>query len=170
MTLKKVNKMKIANKNVVNIKYTLTDNDNNIIDKSEDGNFSFLIGAGNIIKGLEDALIDKTTGDIFDVNIAPANAYGEYNKELIHKVPRTQFPPDMDIKADMQFQGKTATGQMTVVKVTDVKGEDVFIDNNHPLAGVELNFAVEVTNVREASSTELEHGHVYDSNEHCGNS
>ncbi len=160
--------MKIQDKNVVNIKYTLTDNDKNIIDQSEDGTFSFLIGAGNIIPGLEQALIEKTTGDTFDVSIEPANGYGEYNDDLIHKVPRTQFPPEMEIEAGMQFQGQTPDGQMTVVKVKEVKGDDVMVDNNHPLAGVQLNFAVEVTGVREASKTELEHGHVHDSNEHQG--
>lgn len=160
--------MKIQDKNVVNIKYTLTDNDKNIIDKSEDGSFAFLIGAGNIIPGLENALIGKAQGDKFDVSIDPTDAYGEYNKDLIHKVPRAQFPPDMDIEAGMQFQGQTPDGQMTVVKVTEVQGDDVFVDNNHPLAGVQLNFAVEVTGIREASATELEHGHVHDSNEHHG--
>jgi FKBP-type peptidyl-prolyl cis-trans isomerase SlyD len=158
--------MKIANNNVVNIKYTLTDNDNNVIDKSEDGSFGFLIGANNIIPGLESALIDKATGDKFDVKIAPAEAYGEHNKELIHKVPRTQFPPDVEIEAGMQFQGQGPNGQMTVVTVKEVAEDNVMIDNNHPLAGVELNFDVEVTDVREASKTELEHGHVHDSNEH----
>lgn len=158
--------MKIQDKNIVNIKYTLTDNDKNIIDKSEDGTFSFLIGAGNIIPGLEKALIDKTTGDTFDVSIDPAEAYGEYNDALIHKVPRAQFPPDMDVEAGMQFQGQTPDGQTTVVKVKEVNGDDVMVDNNHPLAGVQLNFAVEITGVREASKTELEHGHVHDSNEH----
>lgn len=160
--------MKIQDKNVVNIKYTLTDNDKNIIDQSEDGTFSFLIGTGNIIPGLENALIDKTSGDTFDVSIDPADGYGEYNEALIHKVPRTQFPPEMDIEAGMQFQGQTPDGQMTVVKVKEVKGDDIMVDNNHPLAGVQLNFAVEVTGVREASKTELEHGHVHDSNEHQG--
>ena len=158
--------MKIQDKNIVNIKYTLTDNDKNIIDKSEDGTFSFLIGAGNIIPGLEKALINKTSGDTFDVSIDPAEAYGEYNDALIHKVPRTQFPPDMEVEAGMQFQGQTPDGQTTVVKVKEVNGDDVMVDNNHPLAGVQLNFAVEITGVREASKTELEHGHVHDSNEH----
>ena len=158
--------MKIADKNVVNIKYILTDNKENVIDKSVDGSFSFLIGAGNIIKGLETALIGKTSGDKFDASIEPVDAYGEYNEALIHKVPRTQFPPDMDIQKDMQFQGQTADGQMTVVKVKEVKGDDIFVDNNHPLAGEHLNFAVEVTDVRAATKTELEHGHVHDSNEH----
>lgn len=160
--------MKIQDKNVVNIKYTLTDNDNNVIDKSEDGTFSFLIGAGNIIPGLETALIDKVVGDTFEVSINPEDGYGVYNDELIHKVPRTQFPPDIEIEAGMQFQGQTPDGQMTVVKVKEVKEDTVFVDNNHPLAGVQLNFAVEVTDVREASKTELEHGHVHDSNEHHG--
>jgi FKBP-type peptidyl-prolyl cis-trans isomerase SlyD len=160
--------MKIQNDHVASIKYVLTDNDNNIIDKSEDGKFSFLIGKGNIIPGLENALIDKSQGDVFDVQIDPKDAYGEYNEALIHKVPRTQFPPDMDIEAGMQFQGQTADGQMTVVKVKEVDGADVMVDNNHPLAGVQLNFAVEVTGVREASKTELEHGHVHDGNEHHG--
>ncbi|MBL4773264.1 MAG: peptidylprolyl isomerase [Alcanivoracaceae bacterium] len=160
--------MKIADKNVVNIIYTLTDNDENIIDKSIDGNFSFLIGAGNIIKGLEKNLMGKVTGNKFDVSIDPIDGYGEYNKSLLHKVPRTQFPADMKIEAGMQFQGQTPDGQMTVVKVTEVKNDDVFVDNNHPLAGVQLNFAVEITSVREASKSELEHGHVHDSNEHHG--
>jgi FKBP-type peptidyl-prolyl cis-trans isomerase SlyD len=158
--------MKIQDKNVVNIKYTLTDNDKNIIDKSEDGTFSFLIGAGNIIPGLEKALIDKSVGESFDVSINPADAYGDYNDALVHKVPKTQFPADMEIEAGMQFQGQTPDGQTTVVKVKEVKGDDVMVDNNHPLAGVHLNFAVEVTDVREASKTELEHGHVHDSNSH----
>lgn len=158
--------MKIAKDSVVNIKYTLTDNDKNTIDKSEDGTFSFLIGAKNIIPGLENALIDKETGNQFDVAIEPIDAYGEYNDALIHKVPRTQFPPDIKIEADMQFQGKTADGQMTVVKIKEVIGDEIHIDNNHPLAGVHLNFSVEITGVRPASKTELEHGHVHDSNEH----
>ena len=160
--------MKITDKNVVNIKYTLTDNEKNVIDQSEDGNFNFLIGSGNIIPGLENALIGKVVGDIFDVSINPTDGYGEYDKELVHKVPRTQFPPDITIEAGMQFQGKTPDGQMTVVKVTEVKDDHVHVDNNHPLAGVQLNFAVEVTNIRAASETELEHGHVHDSNEHHG--
>jgi len=160
--------MKIENNKVVNIKYVLTDNDNNIIDKSEDGNFSFLIGAGNIIPGLENALQDKKSGDVFDVKIAAKDAYGEYNDTYIHKVPRTQFPPDIDVESGMQFQGQTPDGQKTVVKIKEVKGDDIFVDNNHPLAGVELNFGVEVTGVRDASKTELEHGHVHDSNEHHG--
>lgn len=158
--------MKIQDKNVVNIKYTLTDNDKNVIDKSEDGTFGFLIGAGNIIPGLESALMDKAKGDSFDVSIDPADAYGEYNDTLIHQVPRTQFPPDVEIEAGMQFQGQTPDGQMTVVKVKEVKDDSVFVDNNHPLAGVQLNFAVEVTSVREATKTELEHGHIHDGNEH----
>jgi len=160
--------MKIQDKNVVNIKYTLTDNEKNVIDKSEDGKFSFLIGAGNIIPGLENALMEKSVGDTFDVSINPEDAYGEYNDELIHKVPKTQFPPDIEIEAGMQFQGQTPDGQMTVVKVKEVQEDNVMVDNNHPLAGVQLNFAVEVTDIREASKTELEHGHVHDGNEHHG--
>ena len=153
--------MKIQDKNVVNIKYTLTDNDKNVIDKSEDGKFSFLIGAGNIIPGLENALIDKAVGDSFDVSINPEEAYGAYNEELIHEVPRTQFPPDIEIEAGMQFQGQTPDGQMTVVQVKEVKEDSVSVDNNHPLAGVQLNFAVEVTDIREATKEELDHGHVH---------
>lgn len=153
--------MKIADKSVVNIKYTLTDNDKNVIDKSEDGLFSFLIGAGNIIPGLEKALIGKSVGDAFDVSIEPAEAYGEHNKDLIHKVPRTQFPPDIEIEVGMQFQGQTPDGQTAVVRVAEVNESDVFVDNNHPLAGVQLNFAVEVTDIRAATDSEIEHGHVH---------
>ncbi len=153
--------MKIANNNVVNIKYKLTDNDNNVLDQSDDGKFSFLMGAGNIIPGLENALVDRQIGDTFSVNIDPAEAYGEYKEDLVHKVPRTQFPQDIDIEVGMQFQGQTPDGHTAVVKVAKVTESDVFVDNNHPLAGVALNFDVEVTEVREASASELSHGHVH---------
>ncbi|MCF6288706.1 MAG: peptidylprolyl isomerase [Proteobacteria bacterium] len=160
--------MKIQKNNVVNIKYTLTDDNKKVIDKSQDGNFNFLIGAGNIIPGLENALLDKVAGDVFDVQIAPVDAYGEYNQDFIHKVPRTQFPADIQIEAGMQFQGQSPEGKMTVITIKEVNGDDIMVDNNHPLAGVHLNFAVEITGVREAAKTELEHGHVHDSNEHHG--
>lgn len=159
--------MKIANNHVVNIKYKLTNNDGDVLDQSEDGSFGFLMGAQNIIPGLENALLEKSVGDSFDVKIPPAEAYGEHNEALLHSVPRTQFPQDIVIQPGMQFQGQTAEGQMTVVTVKDIEGDQVIIDNNHPLAGVELNFAVEVTNIREATQVEIEHGHIHDENSHC---
>ena len=159
--------MKISNNHVVKIKYVLTNNDKEVLDKSEDGSFGFLMGAQNIIPGLENALIDKEIGQTFEVQIPAAEAYGEHNEALLHSVPRTQFPEDAVIQTGMQFQGQTADGQMTVVTVKDIKGDQVVIDNNHPLAGVELNFSVEVTQIREATKVELEHGHVHDENSHC---
>jgi FKBP-type peptidyl-prolyl cis-trans isomerase SlyD len=159
--------MNISNNHVVSIKYVLTNNENQVLDKSEDGKFSFLMGAQNIIPGLENALLEKAVGDTFDVKIPASEAYGEYSEDLVHAVPRTQFPQDIVIQPGMQFQGQTANGQMTVVTVKDIDGDNIIIDNNHPLAGVELNFAVEVTNIREASDVELEHGHVHDENSQC---
>jgi len=153
--------MKISDKHVVNINYTLTDNDGQVIDKSEDGSFAYLHGAQNIIPGLEKALEGKEVGDKVTVKIPPAEAYGERDEARIEEVPREMFPDDGEIKPGMVFHAQGPNGEVITVTVVDVNDKTVKIDSNHALAGVELNFDVEVVGVREAEAVELEHGHVH---------
>ena len=153
--------MQIANKHVVTLNYTLKDNDDNVIDKSDDGSFCYLHGASNIIPGLENALSGKSSGDTFSVTIQPEDAYGIHDEAKSQDVPRSMFPPEQEIKAGMQFNAQGPDGQAVTVTVKSVDGETIVVDGNHPLAGVILNFEVIVMDIRDASAEELEHGHVH---------
>jgi len=153
--------MQIANNHVVVLHYTLKDNDDNILDKSDDGSFCYLHGASNIIPGLENALTGKTTSDNFSVSIPPEEAYGVHDESKSQDVPRSMFPPEPEVAAGMQFNAEGPDGQTVVVTIKKVEGDTITVDGNHPLAGATLNFDVTVVDIRDASAEELEHGHVH---------
>ncbi len=153
--------MRIAKDTVVSFNYTLTDDTNTVIDSSVGGEpLSYIHGAGNIIPGLESALTGKTVGDRMKVTVAPKEAYGERDDSLSQVIPRDRFESSQEIEVGMQFQTPTSDG-ISVVTVTNVDGESVTIDANHPLAGVTLHFDVEIVEVRAPTSEELDHGHVH---------
>lgn len=153
--------MKVADNTVVVIDYTLTNNDGEVIDSSEGaGPLSYLHGAGNIIPGLEEALLGKEAGDAVKATIEPAKAYGERHDQLQQDVPRDLFTGVEDIQVGMQFQSETEQGPV-LVTVVAINDDTVTVDGNHPLAGMHLNFDVTVREVREASEEELSHGHVH---------
>ena len=158
--------MQISDKMVVTIDYTLKDDNGTVLDSSNEGNFAYLHGAKNIIPGLEKALTGKSAGDEVDVSVSPAEGYGEHNETMIQAVPRDMFDSEQEIQVGMQFHAESPEGEMIVVTVTDVEGDDVTVDGNHPLAGVNLNFGVKVIDIREASEEEIEHGHVHGPGEH----
>ena len=153
--------MQIEDKRVVTLAYILKDNDDNIIDQSDDGSFCYLHGASNIIPGLESALAGKLSGDELSVSIPPEEAYGVREDEKIQNVPREMFPPEQEIEPGMQFHAQSPDGNTLVVTIAKVEEESVVVDGNHPLAGVHLNFDVRIMDVREATSEELDHGHVH---------
>src|SRR6188768_2611447 len=149
--------MQITKNKVAGIHYTLRDNTGNIIDSSEGREpLYYLHGAGNLIVGMEEGLEGKTIGDKFQLKISPAKGYGEKDPSMTQKAPRSAFG-NQEVKQGMKFQ----TDRGAVVTVTDVGLDTVTVDANHPLAGVELNFAVEVMEVRNATQEELSHGHVH---------
>ena len=153
--------MQITKHNVASIEYTLTDDGGQVIDTSEGrAPLTYLYGAGNLIPGLESDLEGKSVGDEFKTRIEPADAYGERNDAMIQDVARDQLPGDLDIQVGMQFQAQGPSG-VQVVTVVGIEGDTVKMDGNHPLAGVTLNFAVKVVDVREATAEEVEHGHVH---------
>ena len=153
--------MQIADKMVVTIDYTLKDDNGNILDSSNDGNFAYLHGSNNIIPGLENALTGKLAGDEVDVKVSPAEGYGERNDSMVQAVPRDMFDSEQEIEVGMQFHAQSPEGDMVVVTVTDVDKDDITVDGNHPLAGMNLNFGVKVVDVREATAEEMDHGHVH---------
>ncbi|MDQ6993524.1 MAG: peptidylprolyl isomerase [Mariprofundus sp.] len=153
--------MQIADKKVVSIHYTLTNDAGEVLDSSRDANpLVYLHGAKNIIPGLETALIGKLAGDELAVVVEPSDAYGEYNEQMTQVVPREMFAGVDEIEAGMEFQAETSQG-VEVIRVAAVDGDEVTIDGNHPLAGKRLHFAVSIHEVREANEEELTHGHVH---------
>jgi len=153
--------MLIAKNRVAIIDYTLKDDDGDVLDASQDGEFVYLHGAQNIIPGLEIALEGKQAGDSISVSIEPKEAYGEKDPERIQVVPRDMFETDEEIVAGMQFHAQSPEGHMIMITVTEVDDDEITIDGNHEMAGMNLHFNVDVVEVREATAGELEHGHVH---------
>ena len=158
--------MNISNNCVASFHYTLTDSTGKVLDSSEGQEpLSYLHGAGNIIPGLEKALVGKAVGDKLNVSVAAAEAYGERDDAMVQQLDSSMFSGIEQIEVGMEFHAETEHG-LQVVTVTGVEGDQVTIDGNHPLAGVDLNFDVEVTDVREATEDEIAHGHAHGAGGH----
>ena len=121
---------------------------------------SYLEGVGQVIPGLEDQMHGLLKGDKKLIAVKAADAYGEIEQDMIVQVPRAQLPKK-DIVVGDQFHADSGQGQVQVVTVTGVSETHVTVDGNHPLAGQDLNFEVEVVDVRDATKDEVEHGHAH---------
>ena len=153
--------MQIAERTVASFHYTLTDEAGRVIDSSSGhGPLTYLHGAGNIVPGLEKAMLGRSVGDAFDVVVAPEEGSGEPNEMLVQVVPRAAFQGVEELAVGMEFQAHTPQGPMSVA-IAKIEGDEITVDGNHPLAGRTLHFAIEVTDVREASLEEVMHGHVH---------
>ncbi|HBF09697.1 MAG TPA: peptidylprolyl isomerase [Gammaproteobacteria bacterium] len=153
----------VENNQVVAMHYTLKDKEGNVLDTSEGQDpLTYLHGASNIIPGLEKALAGKAVGDQVNVKVDPKEAYGESNPELVQQVPAQMFEGVEDLAAGMVFQVQANESQPPQrIVIQSVDGDVVTVDGNHPLAGVELHFDVNIVSVRPATETEVEHGHVH---------
>jgi FKBP-type peptidyl-prolyl cis-trans isomerase SlyD len=146
---------------IVSIHYTLKNDDGQVVDSSEGRDpLSYLHGANNLIPGLEKELEGKTAGQSFNASIAPADAYGESNPQLVQTISKEMFQGVDEVQPGMTFTAQGPQGQQQVT-VTQVEGDQVTVDANHPMAGKTLHFDVEIVNVREATAEELEHGHAH---------
>jgi FKBP-type peptidyl-prolyl cis-trans isomerase SlyD len=158
--------MKVAQDQVVSIHYTLRDDDGEIIDRSAGGEpFAYLHGHGNLIPGLERELAGHVAGDRLQVKIAPADGYGEYDQALVERVPRRALKGVPNLRVGLRLQAQGEHGAR-VVTITQLTGDMVTLDANHPLAGKPLNFEVEIAAVRAATEEELAHGHVHGAGGH----
>jgi len=153
--------MKIAHEKVVSIHYTLTNGEGTVLDSSTGNDpLAYLHGFGNIIPGLENALEGREAGEKLSVTVDPEQGYGSRDERLVQAVPRSAFKGVAELAPGMQFQAQGPEGTRLVV-VTQVTQDLVTVDANHPLAGQTLHFEVEISEVREATAEELEHGHVH---------
>lgn len=153
--------MQISKNSVVTLNYTLKNDEGDILDESKDSSFLYMHGAGGIIPGLEGQLEGKSVGDKFKAHIEPADGYGERDDSMVQVVPRDMFDKEHPIEVGIQFHAESPEGDMLTVTVTKIDDDDITVDGNHMLAGIALNFDVEIMEIREASTEEIEHGHVH---------
>lgn len=154
--------MPIGQDSVVTIHYTLKDDAGEVLDSSREGGepIAYLHGHGNLVPGLERELEGKNAGDKVVVSVTPKDGYGEFDKNLVQQVPRRALQGIKNPTVGMRLHAQTPQGPRAVT-ITRLVGDMVTIDGNHPLAGKNLNFDVEVTDVRAATEEELSHGHVH---------
>ena len=140
--------MLIENGHKVSVHYTGTFEDGEVFDSSKDrGPLDFEVGAGQMIKGFDDAVVGMKVGESKDITLPPAEAYGERNDELMVEMPKENFPEDMEIEEGMQLQLTNQNGQPVPATVAHVGEEKITMDVNHPMAGKTLNFAIEIVEI-----------------------
>jgi FKBP-type peptidyl-prolyl cis-trans isomerase SlyD len=154
-------------RNIVTFHYTLRDPQGRLLDTSAGGQpISYLEGAGQIIDGLDEALRGLSAGTKQIVQVPAAKAYGEHDPAQVQRVLKSLLPVEGELNPGDQFRAG-ADQFAPIVRVVEVDGDEVLLDANHPLAGVDLNFEVELTAVREASAEELAHGHAHQGEGGC---
>jgi FKBP-type peptidyl-prolyl cis-trans isomerase SlyD len=152
---------------VVTLNYQLKDEQGQILDSSDEtGAMVYIQGAEDILQGIEDAVLGMSVNDKISVTINPDQAYGEYDPELLSTLPRAAFEAIENLHKGMHLEEETPDGPV-LVTIKEVSDKEVIVDANHPLAGHSLLFDLEIHDVREATSSELDHGHVHqDHSEH----
>ena len=154
--------MNIAKDTAVSLSYQLSTPAGKPLDK---GDLSYLHGGyENIFAKVEAALDGQTTGFTAALDLAVEDAFGARDESLVRSIPKSEFPPG--VKVGGQLQGAGADGQPQMFNVVKIKGPEVHLDANHPLAGQALKFACKVTGVRTASAEEIAHRHVHGEHGH----
>lgn len=148
--------MTVADNSFVSIHYTLKNDEGTVLDSSAERRqtLDYVHGRNFLLPKLEEHIYGKKPGDTFSVTLEPADGYGEYRKELVSEVDRSQFETEAPIETGMAFQAMTASGPR-IVRVVHVSDGKITVDANHELAGVRLHFDVEIVSVREATEEEL---------------
>lgn len=156
--------MQATTDTVVSFTYKLTNGSGELIDESTDEPLVYLHGHGGLIPGVEQAMEGKEAGEAFEVSVSPEEGYGTYDPELDLMVPWDQFPPEAkeQLQPGVRFQAQhPKSGEPLVYTVHEADDEGVKCSGNHALAGQDLHFDIEVVEVREATTEEVEHGHVH---------
>jgi FKBP-type peptidyl-prolyl cis-trans isomerase SlyD len=159
--------MKIANKHVVGIEYVLKDNKGEVLDSNEGGEpLLYIHGLGQIVMGLEKALEGRGTGDKVEVSVKAEDGYGDFDKDLIQRIPRTEFKDMEPLEEGMEIVVETEEGEDQIMSISELSEKEVTLDGNHPLAGQDLHFQVTISSVREATAEEIDHGHAHGAGGH----
>lgn len=150
-----------ANK-VVTLNFTLKDDAGNVLDSTDHGGpFSYISGKGMVLPKLEEAVSIMMIGTKKQLKLEAVDGYGNYNEDAIQVVGKENFPSDFNLEVGMEYMASNPDGVHMPFVITEVRDEEVTIDFNHPLAGKNLNFDLELLDVRDATAEELAHGHVH---------
>ena len=155
--------MKIGENKVVTLEYKVYDADTKELleDTTELGPYFYIQGMGQFLPKIEAALDGKSKGHKLKIEIPMDEAYGDYDEELVEELTKADFADFDDIYEGMEFVVELEDGTEMISVITEIDGDKVYTDSNHPFSGRNLLFEVEVTDVREATDEELEHGHVH---------
>jgi FKBP-type peptidyl-prolyl cis-trans isomerase SlyD len=157
--------MNITKNTAVSLNYTMFDAEGNIIDKNQDPIVYLHGGYDNILPAVEAGLEGKKAGDTISVTMAPEDAFGEFDAEMIHEEEIGLFPPDIEV--GMMFETRNPeTEESMQFRVTEIDAGRVTVDGNHPLAGMTIRFDAAVLEVRAATEEEIAHGHVHGEHGH----
>ena len=156
--------MKIAKDTVVTLQYKVAEPGGKLIEQSREPMVYLHGGYNNTLPAIEQALDGQEAGYECTLNLQPEDAFGQRNEALVRVIPKSEFPPG--VKVGGQLEGRTDDGQPHVFHVMKIKGPEVHLDGNHPLAGKALKFTLKVTGVRMASGEEIAHGHVHGEHGH----
>lgn len=155
-----------ANK-VVTMNFTLTDENGNVLDSTDTGGpFSYISGTGMVLPKLEEAVSGMIIGTKKQLKLQAKDGYGEYNDDAVQAVGKENFPQDFILEAGMEYMASNPDGVQMPFIITNVEDQTVTIDFNHPLAGKNLHFDLELLDVRNATPEELNHGHVHGTGGH----
>ena len=139
---------KVENGNTVAVHYTGTLNDGNQFDSSVGKEpLTFEIGSGQVISGFESNIVGMTVGETKTFTLDPENAYGPLATEAIHEVTKNRFPDDFEVKVGEFVRGQTQEGVPFSAKIVSEQAETITLDFNHPLAGQDLTFEVELLTI-----------------------
>tara|TARA_R110000824_G_scaffold177978_1_gene357508 strand:+ start:28 stop:480 length:453 start_codon:yes stop_codon:yes gene_type:complete len=142
----------VTNGNNVKLHYKGTFPDGEVFDDSRlrGAAMSILVGRGKLIEGFESALIGMTEGQIKNVNLTANEAYGPLRPEAIVTTPKSAFPEGFPFEVGLSVQGKASSGQPVLAKIISFDNSEVTLDHNHPLAGKDINFEIELVEIEEA--------------------
>ncbi|NTU57378.1 MAG: peptidylprolyl isomerase [Chlorobiaceae bacterium] len=139
---------KVKSGDIVKVHYTGTFDDGTVFDTSADREpLEFTVGAGQVIAGFDLAMMDMEPGEKKVVNIPADQAYGPRSEELVAEIGRDRLPPDLQIEIGQQLQVGLADGEQAVVLIVDATETTVTLDANHPMAGFDLNFDLELVEI-----------------------
>jgi FKBP-type peptidyl-prolyl cis-trans isomerase SlyD len=159
--------MPIQGNKVVTMNFTLTDEKGNVLDSTDTGGpFSYIAGKGMVLPKLEEAVSIMMIGTKKQLQLVAKDGYGEYNKDAVQAVGKENFPEDFILEAGMEYMASNPDGVQMPFIITNVEDQTVTIDFNHPLAGKNLIFDLELIDVRDATAEELAHGHVHGAGGH----
>lgn len=156
--------MKIEKNTAVTLRYKLAETTGKLLEESKEPMAYLHGGYGNTFPKVEEALEGQEPGYQITLELQPQDAFGERDAGLVQTIPKTQFPPG--VKVGGQLEGRAEDGQVHVFTVVKIKGDQVLLDGNHPLAGKALRITAKVMEVRAATEEEIAHGHVHGAHGH----